>query len=158
MHDENAAALWRVAGHAGIFSTATDVAAFGQVFLDNGRPLLRAETVVEMMREQASHDSLRRGLGFVLWSPDPEASGNPFSQRAFGHTGFTGTSVWIDPQRSLVVALLTNDVYYGRTGRGIGSLRVALHRMIVAAIDQNQLKARSAHEGLACHQCRVRQQ
>jgi CubicO group peptidase (beta-lactamase class C family) len=136
VHDENAASLGGVAGHAGIFSSAADVAAFGQIFLNNGRPLLRAETVVEMTREQASHGSLRRGLGFVLWSPDPEASGNPLSQRAFGHTGFTGTSVWIDPQRSLVVALLTNDVYYGRTGRRIGSLRVALHRTIVEAIDQ----------------------
>jgi CubicO group peptidase (beta-lactamase class C family) len=136
VHDENAASLGGVAGHAGVFSTAADVAAFGQVFLDNGRPLLRAATVGEMTREQALHGSLRRGLGFVLWSPDPEASGNPLSQRAFGHTGFTGTSLWIDPQRSLVVALLTNDIYYGRLGRGIGSLRVALHRTIVEAIDQ----------------------
>jgi serine-type D-Ala-D-Ala carboxypeptidase len=136
VHDENAASLGGVAGHAGIFSTAADVAAFGQVFLDNGRPLLRAETVGEMSQEQATHGSLRRGLGFVLWSPDPEASGNPLSQRAFGHTGFTGTSLWIDPQRLLVIALLTNDVYYGRVGRSIGSLRVAVHRTIVAAIDQ----------------------
>ena len=72
----------------------------------------------------------------MLWSNDPEASGNPFSQQAFGHTGFTGTSLWIDPQRTLLVALLTNDVYYGRMGRGIGSLRVALHSKIVEAIDQ----------------------
>jgi CubicO group peptidase (beta-lactamase class C family) len=136
VHDENAASLGGVAGHAGIFSTAADIAAFGQVFLDNGRPLLRAATVGEMTREQASHGSLRRGLGFVLWSPDPEASGNPLSQRAFGHTGFTGTSLWIDPQRSLVVALLTNDVYYGRLGRGIGSLRAVVHRTVVEAIDQ----------------------
>ncbi len=136
VHDENAASLGGVAGHAGIFSTAADVAAFGQVFLDNGRPLLRAATVGEMTREQVSHGSLRRGLGFVLWSPNPEASGNPLSQRAFGHTGFTGTSLWIDPQRSLVVALLTNDVYYGRLGRGIGSLRVVVHRTVVEAIDQ----------------------
>jgi serine-type D-Ala-D-Ala carboxypeptidase len=136
VHDENAASLGGVAGHAGIFSTAADVATFGQIFLENGRPLLHADTVVEMTREQTSHGSLRRGLGFVLWSPDPEASGDPLSERAFGHTGFTGTSLWIDPQRSLVVALLTNDVYYGRMGRGIGSLRVAVHRRIVEAIDQ----------------------
>jgi CubicO group peptidase (beta-lactamase class C family) len=136
VHDENAASLGGVAGHAGIFSTAADIAALGQFFLAGGRPLLRAGTVAEMTREQASHGGLRRGLGFVLWSPDPEASGNPFSQQAFGHTGFTGTSLWIDPQRSLVVALLTNDVYYGRVGRGIGSLRVALHRAVVEAIDQ----------------------
>jgi CubicO group peptidase (beta-lactamase class C family) len=136
VHDENAASLGGVAGHAGIFSTAADVAAFGQVFLDGGQPLLRADTVIDMTREQASHGSLRRGLGFVLWSNDPESSGNPFGQQAFGHTGFTGTSLWIDPQRSLLVALLTNDVYYGRMGREIGSLRVALHSKVVEAIDQ----------------------
>ena len=135
VHDENAAALGGVVGHAGLFSTATDVARFGQLFLDGGRPVLDAATVGEMVREQAVDGAVRRGLGFALWSPDPEASGNPFSPRAFGHTGFTGTSLWIDPERELVVALLTNDVYYGRAGRGIGSLRVAVHTAIVDAVD-----------------------
>jgi serine-type D-Ala-D-Ala carboxypeptidase len=97
--------LGGVAGHAGLFSTAADVAAFGQIFLDGGHPLLHAETVAEMTCLQAEQDTIRRGLGFVLWSPDSEASGNPFSQSAFGHTGFTGTSLWIDPERALVVIL-----------------------------------------------------
>lgn len=135
VHDENAAGLGGVAGHAGLFSTADDVAAFGQIFLDGGHPLLNAQTVAEMTRVQAEQDSFRRGLGFVLWSPDPEASGNPLSPRAFGHTGFTGTSLWVDPERALVVALLTNDVYYGRQQRRIGQLRIALHRAVVQAID-----------------------
>jgi serine-type D-Ala-D-Ala carboxypeptidase len=91
--------------------------------------------VAEMTRLQAEQDTIRRGLGFVLWSPDSEASGNPFSQSAFGHTGFTGTSLWIDPERALVVALLTNDVYYGREKREIGQLRVRLHRAVAQAID-----------------------
>jgi CubicO group peptidase (beta-lactamase class C family) len=131
VHDENAAGLGGVAGHAGIFSTARDVAAFGQIFLDGGAPLLRAETVAEMTRPQAEHGDTRRGLGWALWSPDPEASGNPFGPGAFGHTGFTGTSLWVDPSRELVVALLTNDVYGGRQGRGIASLRVDLHRALL---------------------------
>jgi serine-type D-Ala-D-Ala carboxypeptidase len=135
VHDENAARLGGIAGHAGLFSTAADVAAFGQIFLDGGRPLIGAETVAEMTRLQADQGAVRRGLGFALWSSDPEASGNPFGRRAFGHTGFTGTSLWVDPERALVVALLTNDVYYGREGRGIGPLRVALHGAIVRAID-----------------------
>ena len=75
------------------------------------------------------------GTRFALWSPDPEASGNPFSERAFGHTGFTGTSLWIDPARDLVVACCTNRVYYGRNSAGILEFRVALHRAIVEAID-----------------------
>ena len=135
VHDENAASLGGVAGHAGLFSIAIEVARFGQLFLDGGRPLLDAATVGEMVREQAADGAIRRGLGFALWSPDPEASGNPFSLRAFGHTGFTGTSLWIDPQRDLVVALLANDVYYGRSGRRIGPLRLAVHAAIVAAVD-----------------------
>ncbi|MFN8491074.1 MAG: serine hydrolase domain-containing protein [Caldilineaceae bacterium] len=135
VHDENAASLGGVSGHAGLFSTASDVATFGQMFLNEGEPLLYPETITEMTRLQAQEGDIRRGLGFALWSPDPEASGNPFSQRAFGHTGFTGTSLWIDPERELVVALLTNDVYHGREGRQIMPLRVAVHRAVVEAVD-----------------------
>jgi len=133
VHDESAWRLGGAAGHAGIFSHARDVAAFGQSFLDAS--LLRRETVADMTRVQAEFESTRRGLGFALWSPDPEASSNPFSPATFGHTGFTGTSLWIDPSRSLVVALMTNDVYGGREGRGIADLRVQIHRAIVERID-----------------------
>lgn len=137
VHDENAWRLGGIAGHAGIFSTAADIAAFGQCFLDHGTPILRAETVAEMTRVQAEFEGLRRGLGFALWSADPEASSNPFSPRTFGHTGFTGTCLWVDPERDLVVAFLTNEVYHGREGRGIGPLRVALHRLIVQEVDMS---------------------
>lgn len=130
VHDENAWRLGGIAGHAGIFSTAADIAAFGQCFLDGGAPVLHPETVAEMTRLQAETGAVRRGLGFALWSPDPEASSHPFSRRTFGHTGFTGTCLWIDPERELVVAFLTNDVYYGRASRGIGALRVELHHLI----------------------------
>lgn len=137
VHDENAAGLGGIAGHAGLFSTADDVAAFGQSFLNAlhgcGPAVLRPETVAEMVRLQAEDGMTRRGLGFALWCPDPEASGNPFGPAAFGHTGFTGTSLWIDPARDLVVACLTNRVYYGRAAGGILEFRVALHRAIVEA-------------------------
>ena len=66
---------------------------------------------------------------------DPEASGNPFSERAFGHTGFTGTSLWIDPAEISWSRACTNRVYYGRDAAGILEFRVALHRAIVEAID-----------------------
>jgi CubicO group peptidase (beta-lactamase class C family) len=133
VHDESAWRLGGVAGHAGMFANARDVAAFGQSFLD--ATLLRRETIAEMTRLQAEFNSTRRGLGFALWSPDPEASSNPFSPATFGHTGFTGICLWIDPSRSLVVALLTNDVYGGREGRGIANLRVQIHRAIVESVD-----------------------
>lgn len=133
VHDESAWRLGGVAGHAGMFAHARDVAAFGQSFLDAS--LLQRETIAEMTRVQAEFDGTRRGLGFALWSPDPEASSNPFSPVTFGHTGFTGTSLWIDPSRTLVVALLTNDVYGGRDGRGIADLRVQIHQAIVESVD-----------------------
>lgn len=133
VHDESAWRLGGVAGHAGMFAHASDVAVFGQNFLDAS--LLRRETIAEMTRLQAEFNSTRRGLGFALWSPDPEASSNPFSPAVFGHTGFTGTCLWIDPSRALVVALLTNDVYGGREGRGIADLRVQIHRAIVESAD-----------------------
>ncbi len=138
VHDENAAGLGGIAGHAGLFSTASELAVFGESFLAThyairATCLLRSSTLAEMTRLQAQDGATRRGLGFALWSPDPEASGNPFSQRAFGHTGFTGTSLWIDPERELVVAVCTNRVYYGRDAGGILEFRVALHRAIVEA-------------------------
>jgi len=132
VHDESAWRLGGVAGHAGMFANARDVAAFGQIFLDAS--LLKRETIAEMTRLQAEFGAVRRGLGFALWSPDPEASSNPFSPATFGHTGFTGTCLWIDPSRALVVALLTNDVYGGREGRAIADLRVQVHRAIVETL------------------------
>src|SRR5688500_14766751 len=103
-----------------MFANARDVVEFGQSFLDAS--LLQRETIAEMTRLQAEFDGTRRGLGFALWSPDPEASSNPFSPATFGHTGFTGTCLWIDPSCTLVVALLTNDVYGGCHGRGNANL------------------------------------
>lgn len=136
VHDENAYRLNGVAGHAGIFSTAQDIAAFGQAMLDGGGDLLAPATVREMRRLQTAGLETPRGLGFALWSADPEASSHPFSPQVFGHTGFTGTSLWMDPKRDLVVALLTNEVYNGRQDRKIAALRVAVHRTVVAEVDR----------------------
>ncbi len=133
VHDESAWRLGGVAGHAGMFAHARDVAAFGQSFLEAS--LLKRETIAQMTRLQAEFNEVRRGLGFALWSPDPEASSNPFSPFTYGHTGFTGTCLWIDPQRKVVTAFLTNDVYGGREGRGIADLRVQVHRAIVESVD-----------------------
>ena len=121
----------------GYFTVEAPCSGPGQLYrykLDGGAPLLRPGAVAEMTREQAADGDTRRGLGWALWSPDREASGNPFGPGAYGHTGFTGTSLWVDPARGLVVALLTNDVYGGRQGRGIASLRVALHRALLGQV------------------------
>ncbi len=136
VHDENAWQLGGVAGHAGLFSTARDLAAFGQLFLLGGSPLLTPDLVREMTSHQFSKDDLQRGIGFQLWSPDPEASSNPLGILSYGHTGFTGTSLWIDPSRETVIALLSNEVYRGRQERLTLPLRVDMHHAIIRALDR----------------------
>ena len=111
VHDENAYAIGGVAGHAGLFSSARDLAIFAQMMLNGGhyggRRLVREETVREFTR-RASEKSTR-ALGWDTPGKDSSA-GEYFSARSFGHTGFTGTSVWIDPERDVFVVLLTNRV------------------------------------------------
>lgn len=139
--DENAASLGGVSGHAGLFATAQDVARLGQMYLQNGNhqgtQILAPETVAEMTREQVAWGGLRRGLAFVLPTPQACSCGIRFSQNSFGHTGFTGTSLWVDPQRSLVVVALTNRVYYGRGSDAIQYFRPALHDLIIESLVNN---------------------
>lgn len=135
VHDENAWSFGGVAGHAGVFGCARDLATFGEALRTNR--LLKPATMQEMIRLQSQDGAVRRGIGFALWSPDPGAASNPLSEKSFGHLGFTGTSLWIDPIRDLVVAGLTNRVYYGRNNADdIGAFRVAMHRTICEIVDE----------------------
>ncbi len=122
--DENSAFFGGISGHAGLFSTARDLAAFGNTFLNPGKLLLPA-TISEMTHVQTTNldGKIRRGIGFQLWTDDPAASWYPFSSSVFGHMGFTGTALWIDPEYHLSVALLTNEVFNGRKNRKIASFR-----------------------------------
>lgn len=132
VHDENAAGLGGIAGHAGLFGTAADLCRLGRLYLHRGEDLLSPATVNESVRQQiVSGDGVRRGLGWLLRSdPDPSCS-TAFSLRSFGHTGYTGVSLWCDPERDLVVALLTNRVYNGRTPEGILALRPQVHQAVI---------------------------
>ena len=111
VHDENACALGGVAGHAGLFSSARDLAVFSQMLLGGGQyggvRLIRPTTVARWTARQTRTSS--RALGWDTPTPGSSA-GRYFSTRSFGHTGFTGTSIWIDPERGLFVVLLTNRV------------------------------------------------
>ncbi len=131
VHDENTDALGGVAGHAGLFGTALDAARFGQAWLIRD-PRLKIDRALmdEATREHVAHEHQRHGLGWVLRAPDNSSAGERFSLDTFGHTGFTGTSLWIDPQRALVVALLTNRVYLGRDSAGIHAFRRAVHDLL----------------------------
>lgn len=128
VHDENACGVGGVSGHAGLFANARDVAAFGQAWLERSPRLKIDQTLMdEAVSQHAETDGERRGLGWMLRSYEGSSAGQYFSRDAFGHTGFTGTSLWIDPERALVVATLTNRVYPGREKPGILEFRQAVH-------------------------------
>lgn len=117
VHDEKAYLVGGVAGHAGIFGTAQSVAALGERYLGHlcGRPgSLDPVLAREAVDEQAYDPVLRRGLGWALKTSDENSCGPAFSADSFGHTGFVGTCIWVDPQRDLNGVLLTNSVYFGR--------------------------------------------
>jgi len=138
VHDENAASLGGVAGHAGLFSTAWEVAVLGQMYLNGGSygsaRILSPKGAAKTTREQVNFDGNPRGLGWLQRSQGWSSSGQLFGARSYGHTGFTGTSLWVDPDRELVVSLLTNRVYYGRDPAGIIDFRPRLHDALIEAI------------------------
>ncbi len=137
VHDEKAYLIGGVAGHAGLFGTAADVAALGEAFLaplcGRGRTLLSNELVREAVREQAYDPVLRRGLGWALKTSDENSCGARFSPDSFGHTGFVGTCVWADAHRDLQAVLLTNSVYFGRNDTR--DLRAAFYEALAQEID-----------------------
>lgn len=132
VHDENAWAMGGVAGNAGLFSSAADIAAFSQMLLNGGsyghERLLTRATIQQFTARQTIGDSART-LGWDV-PGEASASGRYFSSRSFGHLGFTGTSVWIDPERKLFVILLTNRVNPTRANDKIKQVRPALHDAI----------------------------
>jgi beta-N-acetylhexosaminidase len=136
VHDENAYAMGGVAGHAGMFTTASDLAAFCQMMLNGGiyghhRMLTRA--TISMFTAPQTIAGNARTLGWM--SPTPNSSsGKYFSPRSFGHLGYTGTSIWIDPDRKLFVILLTNRVNPTRENDKIAAVRPAMHDAVVEAL------------------------
>jgi beta-N-acetylhexosaminidase len=136
VHDENAFAIGGVSGHAGVFSAAPDLAAFCQMLLNGGvyahRRILKRATIAQFTAPQ----SLSNGTRTLGWAVPTEgsSSGHYFSTHSFGHTGFTGTSIWIDPDRQLFVVLLTNRVNPTRENQKIAQVRPALHDAVMQAL------------------------
>ncbi|HZU28576.1 MAG TPA: exo-beta-N-acetylmuramidase NamZ domain-containing protein [Bryobacteraceae bacterium] len=127
VHDETARYMGGIAGHAGLFSTADDLARFAQMMLDNGkidgRQLFSPATVEKFTTPQTPPDQpVLRGLGWDIDSPFSSNRGELFPIGSYGHTGFTGTSIWIDPFSRTYVILLTNAVHPHR-GKNLSSLR-----------------------------------
>jgi beta-N-acetylhexosaminidase len=132
VHDENAWSMGGIAGHAGLFSTAEDIATFAQMILNGGiygHARLLARSTIQQFTAYQKIGSSARTLGWDV-PEEPSSSGRYFSARSFGHTGFTGTSLWIDPERNLFVVLLTNRVNPTRANEMIRQVRPALHHAI----------------------------
>jgi len=137
VHDENAYALGGVAGHAGLFSTAEDVARYALMWLGWGEwqgVRILSEAAVAAAISEETNAGERRGLGWMLRAPQFSSGGDFFSKRAYGHTGFTGTSLWCDPETGTAAVLLTNRVHAGREGRAIIRLRPRFHNAVAAAV------------------------
>jgi CubicO group peptidase (beta-lactamase class C family) len=131
VHDPNAWALGGVSGHAGLFSSARDLAVFAQMLQNGGSykgtRILTAATIARWTAPQDPHSS--RALGWDTPS-DVSSAGRYFSPRSFGHTGFTGTSIWIDPERGVFVILLMNRV----NPRGLATRHTQLRRDVADAV------------------------
>ena len=146
VHDENAFALGGVSGHAGLFSTGRDLARFARMYLSRGTldgfRFASPQTIRQFTTVQDSTMS-NRALGWE--TPNGSNSAGTIMRRpAFGHTGFTGTSIWMDPSRDLFVILLTNRVNPTRQNLRIGRVRVALADAVVRVIDRNAASSPSA--------------
>ena len=135
VHDENAAMLGGVSGHAGLFSSGRDLARFARMYLASGtldgRRVLDSSTIATFTQVQNLNVS-RRALGWET-PTGGNSAGGLMSGAAFGHTGFTGTSLWMDPQQGIFVLLLTNRVNPTRENRKIGTVRSGLADAVISA-------------------------
>jgi CubicO group peptidase (beta-lactamase class C family) len=141
VHDETAWALGGVSGNAGLFSSARDLAVFVQMLLNGGSyggvQLLKPSTVARWTSRQRADAS--RALGWDTPSSNSSA-GRFFSLRSFGHTGYTGTSIWADPEKELFVVLLTNRVNPTRDNQKIGPLRRAVADVVQESVIDSPLR------------------
>lgn len=140
VHDENAFLMGGVSGHAGLFSSARDLAAFAQMYLNGGtyrgKRIISKATIKLFMQRQSSPAGTTRALG---WDTPAKGSfpGDLASPHAIIHTGFTGTSIYIDPDRDAFIVLLTNRVNPTRRNVLINKARPAIHTAVLAALDQS---------------------
>jgi uncharacterized protein YbbC (DUF1343 family)/CubicO group peptidase (beta-lactamase class C family) len=137
VHDPTARRMGGVAGHAGLFSTADDLAKFAQALLNGGRGILSADTVEKMTSpEQPPQAPVLRGFGWDIDSPFSSNRGDLLPVGSFGHTGFTGTSMWIDATTQTYIILLTNSVHPRGKGNAVG-LRSKVATEVAAALALN---------------------
>jgi serine-type D-Ala-D-Ala carboxypeptidase len=133
VQDENAFVLGGVAGHAGLFSTAEDVARFAHTMLSGGSPILRPETIALFTRREGIPVGASRALGWDTPSV-PSQSGTHFGPHSYGHLGYTGTSLWIDPDRRLSITLLSNRTWPDCSNQAIKQVRPKIHDAVMESV------------------------
>jgi CubicO group peptidase (beta-lactamase class C family) len=138
VHDPTSYRMGGVAGHAGLFSTVDDTAVWAQMILNggsyNGKRILSPLSVVRMTTPQSPRESVDwRGIGFDIQTRFSTARGDLFPVGSFGHTGFTGTSMWIDPYSETIVLLFTNRLHPNRNGNTV-SLRQRVASIAAASL------------------------
>jgi beta-glucosidase-like glycosyl hydrolase/CubicO group peptidase (beta-lactamase class C family) len=140
VHDENAYAMGGVAGHAGLFSTVQNLAVFCQMYLNRGiynfQRIIKAETVDLFTTRQNIVEGSTRALGWDTRSGSGSMSGQYMSLKAYGHSGFTGTSLWIDPARQVFVVFLSNRVHPTRENNKIRQIRPQVHDMVMKSVSR----------------------
>ncbi len=134
VHDENAFVMGGVAGHAGVFSVASDIARFAECMLRGGGPIFDPATVATFTQRQSAPTGTTRALGWDTPST-PSQSGKYLSSGSYGHLGYTGTSLWIDPDRSVSITLLTNRVWPDCSSQAIQQVRPGIHDAIIEGLD-----------------------
>tara|TARA_A100001037_G_scaffold299585_1_gene325444 strand:+ start:3423 stop:6338 length:2916 start_codon:yes stop_codon:yes gene_type:complete len=139
VHDENANLLGGISAHAGLFSNAEDLGKYSQMLLNDGmigdKKIIDKELISLFTSRQSTVNEANRGYGWDRPDRDGTSSaGDYFSDKAFGHLGYTGTSFWIDPEQELVVVLLTNRVYPTRNNPGIKQVRRKFHNTLNKSI------------------------
>jgi CubicO group peptidase (beta-lactamase class C family) len=133
VYDENASVMGGVAPHAGVFSTASDVALFAHAMLQGGAPIIRSGTAALFTRRENSPPGTSRALGWDTPS-NPSQSGQYFSTGSFGHLGYTGTSLWIDAERQISITLLTNRTWPDSSNKAITEVRPKFHDAVMEAL------------------------
>ena len=133
VHDENASVMGGVSGHAGAFGNTSDLMAFSRAMLGYEPALFRKETIALFTRRQSSPTGTSRALGWDTPSP-PSQSGSHFSTSSFGHLGYTGTSLWIDGERQIAIALLTNRTWPDHQSKLIKQIRPAFHDAVMEEV------------------------
>ena len=134
VHDPTARRMGGVAGHAGLFSTADDLAKFAQALMDGGHGILTAATIAKMTSpQQPATGTAVRGFGWDIDSPFSTNRGELLPVGSFGHTGFTGVSLWIDPTTKTYIVLMTNAVHMGEKGTAV-SLRTKVATAVAAEL------------------------